>query len=362
MSERDVDITVEIDEAAGGPGYARIVVPSAGSAGEAAKFRIQRQDRNQQNHLGPNGWQNGAVDLLPWRARRDGTELILYIGPEIVDRVPNDISVELSVPDASVYGHVLWPDLPSSSVAPGGSAGGIAPRPAPPPKDIAATARQETGTAAPAETGSGEAPAAEDPPADDPVVPDPMPNPADQDRLEPLDEGAAEATTDQEDSKRSRGLAIFVAGLLVAFAALAVYLAMSPSDSNQEPAEDRPPLPDCDSSHAFATAFLEAYPEEVAAWHDEAVTLIEVDCVDAATLLLLEAVDKGSAEAALYMGRLTDPLEELDDRLLFEDPDAESALYFYGRAAEAGSQEATEALRRLREWMGDADGSDAATE
>lgn len=348
---RDVAIEVEIDEAAGKPGYARIYVPNADSAGEGASFRLQRLDRSHDSYLGPNGWQSGATDLVGWKTEADGIDLVIHVGPEVVDRVPNDVNVAVSVPAAEVAGVVFWPDLPMSGVLSGSEAAATRyrpPAPEPAPKAVAAQAPE--------------------------AKPEPGPGPEPEARPQEAGTGAGTAAREPEtkQSGLSPALLAVLALLFVGALGAAAYFLLSRDGEPTPVAETEteaepdsgdgssvaavPPQeeaagPGCDEPYAYAAGFKEDNPQDASAWYAEGEALLEGDCPDAGALLLVEAADGGNGEALHYMARLADPLVEREDRLLFEQPDAATALQYYAEAAAAGVAEAAGARSALLEHL-----------
>ena len=344
MASRDVAIDVYIDEEVARPGYARIIVANARAAGEEARFRLQRLDREQNTYLGPKGWQSGAADLTPWKADADGLDLVLFVGPEVVDAVPNDIPVEISVVGADVHGVVYWPDLPTSSVASGQDFGATPVRPAPPPRPEPEPSPQ-----------TPELPP-EPPPAEDAetVAPEPVVPP------QPMPPGPTPGLAPTPPPAPERPPWLFgLAGLV--FAALlgaAAYWHLSrPSvpdpvvvvngENGGGQVEPRPEGPSCEDYAEYARAVVEANPEDADALFTEAKQLLDGACRDAGVALLIQARNVGSAQAKLLIARLVDPLVEHDDRIFAEEPDPAYALQLYAEAAAAGLPDAATARGRL---------------
>ncbi len=99
--------------------------------------------------LGPDGWQVGAALLSPLAVRQDGAEVVLAVGPEVVDRVETG-PVRFRLPAVGIDQPLFWPDLPTSHA---GSRGPVPlalprrPAVAPPPATLAH--RGANGPAAP---------------------------------------------------------------------------------------------------------------------------------------------------------------------------------------------------------------------
>jgi hypothetical protein len=102
-------ITVEPDPAYPA-GHAVIRVPGAGHVGGSTSFRISRDDYDD-GVFGTNGWQVADELLTPDAGTTDGDDLLLHIGPSVVQRVVSGI-YRVAVPAAHVDMPVSWPDLP----------------------------------------------------------------------------------------------------------------------------------------------------------------------------------------------------------------------------------------------------------
>jgi hypothetical protein len=91
-------------------GHAVIRVGGAGQLRGSANFRIKRDDYDE-GVFGPNGWQVSDALLLPDAQSVEGNDLLLHIGPSLVQHVVSGV-YRLAVPAAGVDTTVFWPDLP----------------------------------------------------------------------------------------------------------------------------------------------------------------------------------------------------------------------------------------------------------
>lgn len=64
--------------------------------------------------LGPSGWQNPEHRFLPLDAAFEGDALVLVVGPEIVDAIPEFSVVELHLPEFGVAAKLSWEGVPAS--------------------------------------------------------------------------------------------------------------------------------------------------------------------------------------------------------------------------------------------------------
>lgn len=343
MNEVIVDAEAELDAAAKRPGYARIIVPEAATAISDPKFRLSRLDREHESQLGPNGWQNGLIDLSPWKAEVDRGSLILYIGPDVVDNIPNHINIEVSIPAARVIGEIFWPDIPPSNVARDQRTDGSHYRSAaPPPPEAGPSTPQE---ARPVGTSEPETKSEPDQPQD-------IPKPTDEPTDGRNSEEALRPSPEPEIPSRRDRYKWFAVGIVILLAAGALGFLLYERWIGPQPEPVPVPAlagPSCSQPYDYVRAFVEGHPAAPQAWFDEATRLLSDDCRDAATLLLLEATDADppSVAALIFAAKLADPLVETDDRILFTAPDPRSALSYYGLAAQNGSSEAGAARQAL---------------
>lgn len=93
-------------------GYALVRISQAASFLDQPTFRIQRQDERKP-FLGLHGWQAAEGPLTPRRCWVEGTDLVLEIGPEVVDAVESG-TIGFSLVAGKLSTTVIWPDLPAS--------------------------------------------------------------------------------------------------------------------------------------------------------------------------------------------------------------------------------------------------------
>lgn len=122
-----IRIRVEEDPAYPAGGHALVRISGLGAAPADARFAIQREGW-QRGVLGPDGWQVGAALLTPDRVSAEGGEVVLAVGPAVVDVVEAG-PLRFRLPAASVDVAVFWPDLTTSH---DGAQPVPPPRPAPP--------------------------------------------------------------------------------------------------------------------------------------------------------------------------------------------------------------------------------------
>lgn len=119
-------------------GWARLVIRGAVRASDT-RFRLRRLDGDP-SEMGPHGWQNGPTDLTAVSVRVAGQDLILEVGPEIVNHIVIDTRVEVELPAIGLAASAFWPDIPPSArpqapyvVMPGARVPVAPPPPEPPP-------------------------------------------------------------------------------------------------------------------------------------------------------------------------------------------------------------------------------------
>jgi hypothetical protein len=91
-----------------------------------ARFRLRRLD-GEPAELGPHGWQNGPADLTADAVRAEGGDLVLEVGPAVVDHIVMDTRVEVELPAAGATASAFWPDIPPSASRRGGYTLGTGP-------------------------------------------------------------------------------------------------------------------------------------------------------------------------------------------------------------------------------------------
>jgi hypothetical protein len=122
-----IRVRVEEDPAYPAGGHALVRISGLSAPPSDARFAIEREGW-QRGVLGPDGWQVGAALLTPDRVSVEGGEVVLAVGPSVVDVVEAG-PVRFRLPGAGLDVAVFWPDLTTSHA-------GAAP---PPPPVRAAT-------------------------------------------------------------------------------------------------------------------------------------------------------------------------------------------------------------------------------
>jgi len=93
-------------------GYALVRVPDAAPLLSDPRFRIQRQDERHP-FLGPHGWQTNESFLSPANCWTEGEDLVLELGPAVVDQVEEG-TVVFSLPAGKLNLTLIWPALAPS--------------------------------------------------------------------------------------------------------------------------------------------------------------------------------------------------------------------------------------------------------
>jgi hypothetical protein len=91
-------------------GHAVIVVRGAGRFAGSANFRIRRDDFDE-GVFGASGWQVADTLLTPDEKSIDGNDLLLHIGPSIVQQIDSGVYY-FALPSAELEATMFWPDLP----------------------------------------------------------------------------------------------------------------------------------------------------------------------------------------------------------------------------------------------------------
>ncbi len=91
-------------------GHAVILVRGAGHFAGAVDFRIRRDDFDD-GVFGANGWQVADALLTPDEKSVDGNDLLLHVGPSIVQHIDSGI-YHFVLPAAGLETTMFWPDLP----------------------------------------------------------------------------------------------------------------------------------------------------------------------------------------------------------------------------------------------------------
>lgn len=90
-------------------GWAELVLRGVTATTEA-RFRLRRLD-GEPSELGLQGWQNGPSDLIASAVRVEAGDLVLEVGPAVVDYLVEDTQVEVELPAAGVTAFAFWPDI-----------------------------------------------------------------------------------------------------------------------------------------------------------------------------------------------------------------------------------------------------------
>jgi hypothetical protein len=93
-------------------GHAVVRLPGAAAAATDPRFLIRREGY-EKGVLGPGGWQVGEAHLSPLSADADGEDLVIRLGPQVVDLLEPG-TVLLTVPAAGFDGFAVWPDIAPS--------------------------------------------------------------------------------------------------------------------------------------------------------------------------------------------------------------------------------------------------------
>jgi hypothetical protein len=319
-------------------GYALIRLSGGAASGLAdPRFRLSR-DGYEASVLGAGGWQVADALLRPLDAHADGLDLILSVGPAVVDQLESG-PVRLFVPSAGFDEPVFWPELPLSR---GGqiSTGIAVPakaEPKPPPLEV----RQKLDTPI--------SPAVA-------VPPQGPPDPAD-------DQPGGGATV---RPRRFLPLALFGIPLLAVAGGGAWWALHQPSPvplpaPAPAPAPAQPPAPeptaqrDCAKGSVADVVGCAQDPDAIFA---VAQRQWDAGQPDQAVVLMQIASDRGSGTAALRLAQLYDP-NTFHPGGPIPQPNARQAAQYYRRAAQAHQDAATAPREALRQRLqGDAEHGD----
>jgi hypothetical protein len=313
------------------PGQGILVV----SAWEPARPEVRRLEfmlkrASDQKNLGASGWREEERFFPPLRAAEQDGNLLLHIGPEVVDH--------LDLRETYAF-YLNWPgleqplravlrvsDLLYSPLNEAGSIKSSDPAAPPAPPEVFTPPPQPQAKAAdifPPPVGPAE-----------PSKPTEPLKPVEPPRLgQPLLTGP--------EGKPRRPLFLIAAGVI----AFIVVVGSGVHDFlSSEPEEQIPPLqqarqhlaqekPDPNASLQLA---LKLRQQDSAEAHD------------AAFLLLEDAADKNSGQAMLLLGEYYDPLNTSPNGSIFKD--SAQALAWYGRAKAEGRPEAERKIEVLSKW------------
>ena len=108
-------ITVTEDRSVPTGGYALVRVHGAAGHGQGVGLFVRRLGY-EDNNLGAEGWQGPESPWTPLSVGDDGLDLVMRIGPDIVDRIEVGQPIELEVAKLGLRIELPWPDItPSSS-------------------------------------------------------------------------------------------------------------------------------------------------------------------------------------------------------------------------------------------------------
>jgi hypothetical protein len=96
-----------------GPGCAWLEISAAVPAG--VTFRLTCLN-SLKPHLGPQGWQSAPYEIQPRSIVPTRTGTRMLVGPEVVDKIEEDVRVTLEIPATGYTASAIWPDIPVSGV------------------------------------------------------------------------------------------------------------------------------------------------------------------------------------------------------------------------------------------------------
>lgn len=309
-------------------GHALLVVSARVPQGPVS---VSVTDLFEDRHLGPKGWQQAPVALGPYAAQDEGGALVVPVGPEIVDQIPEFAALRITV--AGVSTELSWPD--TVRMSPSQMAGG----------GIDDLARKQ------AEKPRAETPKVETSKAETVVEPQKPVQP-------PIIDGEEKVDPDKPPNRLPMILAALL--LLAALAAGAWwYLGREPAATPEPVPVPAPTPPDpppavispaptppvaaagCDAA-GLAAAAAKPAPEAFAA-----VAACGADGDAEARFRIIErAADAGVAEAIAMIGRWYDPAEAAAVGSSFTRRDPAQAARYYKDAADRGHAPAAELLAR----------------
>lgn len=383
-----------------GSGHALIRIPGAAAAVTDPRFRLTR-DGYDAGTLGPRGWQVADTLLEPLSARVDGADLVLSIGPALVNVVESGV-IMLGLPAAKFDEPVFWPELPLLRV---GAGTVVLPMPAAPPPSVISPPLQGTPRAeptapppddlpvqpSPSQGTPGAGPAA--PPPDDPTAQlspphemsgaEPAAPPPGGLRTHPPADPAPPVQPLVVPGGRSVVPFVLI-GLLVLAAAgggawymlhrptpVATPLpAPTPTPPQQTPSLPTPASPSTppaspptsttarDCSQGSIAGMVACAPDPAAL---TALALQKWDSnqADQGLVLLQIAADRGSGVAALKLAQIYDPNTPSQGERRVQ-PNAREAAQYYRRAAQAHEDAAAAPREALRQRLQhDAENGDA---
>lgn len=407
-------VSIREDRSVPGGGHAEIRITGVKAGDARANFYVRRLDY-EKNNLGPEGWQGPEAEWTPLSVRQEGYDVVVRIGPDVVDRLEVGTPVEIEFPSLGVKSTAPWPDIAPSAYSRAGRSRTPARRtrtrqPPPPPPVVVV------------------------PPEPEPE-PEPLP-PVRPHLVAPADGNGADA--DDERRSRGRGWAVAFGVLLVLllaggagayvvlndddlrrqvaewfpFLGLETEVAGDPLDEGPTPAADDPaqagvdddlgpvepvepppavaetpipgPAPAADDNQegpvpeppvagpvsppvaalpaglpceSPPTPWAECVRQIVAeAASDDEIFQIaqayqDADHPQMAIGLFRELTRRQLAEAVREIGKMYDPRFYTPESSAFSRPYPDRAISYYRQAEGAGDGEATELLDTLRQWL-----------
>jgi hypothetical protein len=324
---------VEADPTRGG-GHAVIRIPRGATGVADPRLRLSR-DGYEAGTLGPGGWQVAEALIAPLAARGEGDDLVLWVGPAVVDRIESGV-VMLAVPSIAFGEPVFWPDLPLSPSGQGNAKVMLPMQSPAKPPPIQVQRKVESSSR----------------PVEAPSTPPPVTLPI------------ADFTT---PSRHPRQLLPWLAATLL-FIAVAVgggiWWATRPSGPLHPLVQAQapvpvpiPPAPQRDCTAGSIPAVVACAPDPDTLYKLGALRWDEGQANDGLVLMQI-AADRGSGAAALRLAQLYDPATFRPGGPILHTNAREAAQY-YRRAAQA-HQDGVDAPRQAlrRRLQGDADAGD----
>jgi hypothetical protein len=329
------EAVVEADPSRGA-GYALIRIPRGAGALADPRLRVSREG-HETGTLGPAGWQVADAQLTPLTARADREDLVLGVGPAVVDHIASGV-VMLALPSIRFDAPVFWPDLP---LAPGGPAAAT----------VILTASPSLKTTPITVSHPVEPPG--------PTLVSPPDLPIEAGRPGPSSQPVGA-------SPRSRWLLPALAGLIAALVAFGVWSAVRqpvPPVAPPQALNPSPPAPPAPRDCALGSIqnVVDCAPD-AAAIYQQAERRWDGGQVNDGLVLMQIAADRGSGAAALRLAQLYDPATFRPGGPIPHASEREAAKY-YRRAAQLhqnGGDAPRQALRRR--LQGDADSGDTLAE
>lgn len=103
-------VLIEDDDSRPDGGYARVVLVGQGRAVAAGDIRIFFQKfQGSDPCLGRRGWQAAEFGFQPRDVDTVGEDLVLIVGPEVVNQIEEDSAIRVRVPAFGIVGDLRWP-------------------------------------------------------------------------------------------------------------------------------------------------------------------------------------------------------------------------------------------------------------